>query len=88
MASQDTELDAVPPEKEEPMETTWKFFSLSQECASQKSIKNATLTRKGKGWNSGYFLTALEKLSFPLMPPETMKQIIQMEHNNVKNHNW
>ena len=39
MASQDTELDAVPPEKEEPMETTWKFFSLSQECASQKSIK-------------------------------------------------
>ena len=38
MASQNTELVAVPPEKEEPMETTWKFFSLSQECAEIHAI--------------------------------------------------
>ena len=39
MASQNTELDTVPPEKEELVETTWKFFSLSQECASEKLIE-------------------------------------------------
>ena len=39
MASQNKEMDAVPLEKEELMETTWKFFSLSQECATQKLIE-------------------------------------------------
>ena len=39
MASQNTEMDAMPSEKEVLMETTWKFFSLSHECATQKLIE-------------------------------------------------